>query len=127
VFDERAWLAERIGILVIRLIKMAHGYVRQKSYQPAVLSPFQKPPSKVASVDIPKSLSSAESRSIKSRLGHRFAFRINNTSPLECTIRKSPPHLWDNINGCFVTDGYESFTGMLQIDLKTRRGSLLQE
>jgi hypothetical protein len=109
------------GSILLRLVKTAHGYVRYESHIRHTASPFLEPStSRVASVDIPKAISSAQSCSIKARLLHRFAFQLQNTSGLLCKIRESPPHLWDLVTKSFITDGYKAFTGILQIDLEGR-------
>jgi hypothetical protein len=107
------------GVVMIRLVRTAHGYVRHKSHLLTNIDPqVGTGPSTTEAVDIPKTLSSAESRSIISRLCHRFTFHFRNTSGLECDIRKIPQHLWDNVNESFITDAYDTFTGVVRIDLQ---------
>jgi hypothetical protein len=115
------------GTIVIRLVRMAHGFVRHRSSQLVVVPRSSLRSSPTPSLPIPKFISPSESRSIKSRLRHRFQFEIINASSLECNIRKKPEHLWDNVTQSFITDGYVGFTGVLEIELSGLRAATMPE
>ncbi|KAG4437250.1 hypothetical protein IFR05_007266 [Cadophora sp. M221] len=105
------------GIIAIRVIRTAHGYVRRGSDRLVIVSRSNLQLGNPVPVDIPKDISLAESRLIKIGLAHRFVFELENKSSFGCAITKWPYHLWDPDTNSFLTDGYENFTGLLKIDI----------
>ncbi|KAE9363931.1 HET-domain-containing protein [Stipitochalara longipes BDJ] len=105
------------GIIAIRIIRTAHGYVRHGSDRLVIVSRSDLQLWNPVHVDIPKNISFTESQLIKTRLAHRFVFEFDNKSSFSCTITKWPRHLWDPHTNSFLTDGYENFTGLLKIDI----------
>jgi Heterokaryon incompatibility protein (HET) len=102
--------------IVIRLVRTAHGYVRHQfsRHTDEHLSWLQR--SAMSSLPIPKTVSPAESQLIRTRLRHRFSFDfMTDIRFLECEILKKPSHLWDYATRSFITDGYEYFTGIIDI------------
>ncbi|CZR69502.1 related to beta transducin-like protein [Phialocephala subalpina] len=105
------------GTIFIGLIRTAHGYVRHQSSRHTIMHPslFQK--SAMSSLPIPKTISPAESQLIRIRLRHRFSFDFITEIPFfECEIQKKPLHLWDHATKSFITDSYEAFTGIIEIN-----------
>ncbi|PMD62190.1 HET-domain-containing protein [Hyaloscypha bicolor E] len=105
------------GTIVIRLARTAHGYVRHQFSGHTFVHPSLVQKSAMSSLPIPKTISPAESQLIRSRLRHRFSFDFIADVPfLECEIQRKPLHLWDHATKSFITDGYEAFTGIIEIN-----------
>ena len=106
-----------IGTIVIRLVRTAHGYVRHQFGRHTVVHPSLLQKSAMSSLPIPKTVGPAESQLIRSRLRLRFSFDFVTDMPfLECEIKNKPLHLLDHATMSFITDGYEAFTGIIEIN-----------
>lgn len=105
------------GMIVIRLIRTAHGFVRHMSHQLVHVSTSDLRTSQEVAIYIPKRIDYLESRSIRAKLELRLSFRISNTSNLDCNVTKIPEHLWDMCTQSFLTDGYERFKGLVRVNL----------
>ncbi|KAH6712639.1 heterokaryon incompatibility protein-domain-containing protein [Leptodontidium sp. MPI-SDFR-AT-0119] len=104
--------------IAIRLVRTAHGYVRHQFSRHTDENNSWLQKNVVSSLPIPKTISPAESQSIITRLRHRFSLHcITNNAPffLEYNVQKAPLHLWDHATQSFITDGYEYFTGIIDI------------
>lgn len=98
----------------IHLFKTSDGYVRH-DYPRQPWVNFQ-PPIEDVPVYIPKYISPSDSHIIESRLAHRFSIEVNaKQAGTVFQIQRKPEHLWDTTSNCFVTDGDEQFTGLLNI------------
>jgi hypothetical protein len=121
-YDSNTEQAERaIGIIVIRLKRTTHGYVRHGSNKIVVVSRSRLQPIEAVPVHIPKVISRTGSRLLEFQLSQRFSFKVINTSGFICEITKRPAHLWESQTQTFITDGHENFTGLLEIVLRRLR------
>ncbi|KAH9208012.1 heterokaryon incompatibility protein-domain-containing protein [Leptodontidium sp. 2 PMI_412] len=105
--------------IAIRLVRTAHGYVRHQFSRHTDENNSWLQQNVMSSLPIPKTINPAESQSIITRLRHRFSLHcITGKTPLlEYNIQKAPLHLWDHTTQSFITDGYEYFTGIIDIKL----------
>ncbi|KAL5322914.1 hypothetical protein ACEPPN_010893 [Leptodophora sp. 'Broadleaf-Isolate-01'] len=103
--------------IAIRLVRTAHGYVRHQFSRHTDENNSWLQQNIMSSLPIPKTISPAESQLIITRLRHRFSLHcITGKTPLlEYNIQKAPLHLWDHTTQSFITDGYEYFTGIIDI------------
>lgn len=109
------------GIFVLRLVRTAHGYVRHHSDRVVLVSPFQMESIEGEPVYIPKVLRFIESTTMERQLSRRFAFEVINTTRALCVTWKRPEHLWESHTQTFITNGDETFTGLLEIDIEENR------
>jgi hypothetical protein len=105
--------------IVIRLIRTSHGYVRHQSHQFTIVPHSSLQVSVAPPWPIPKTISLAEGHSIKWKLRHRFSLDVyfDRSDLLTYNIQRKPQHLWDHATKSFITDGYEAFTGIIEIDV----------
>jgi hypothetical protein len=97
-------------VLAIRLAKNSFEYVRFGSGPPVVIEHDRNASTKDEGFPlIPKTISSVESRLIKSRLAHGFAVSITDTAVLCSEFDYELKHNWDIANRCFITNGHKSF------------------
>lgn len=121
-YDNSTEQAERThGIIVIRLVRTAHGYVRHGSNKIVAVPRSRFRPIEAVPVHIPKVINLAESRSLELRFAQRISFEVVNTSEFTCKVTKRPAHLWETQTKSCITDGHEKFSGLLEIRLRRTR------
>lgn len=107
------------SIIFIRLVKTAHGFIRHLSNATLTLSRSSiQTPGLLHSIDVPKHINSSQSRAIALQNKPRISLVINNSTAAKIEARSyTPPHLWDKINSCFITNAHDDFVGIFEICL----------
>ncbi|KAG4440977.1 hypothetical protein IFR05_003541 [Cadophora sp. M221] len=102
--------------IVVRLVRTAHGYARHQFHRHASSGHHLLRKSAMSTLPIPKTISPAESKLIKLRLKHRFSFDLGiDLASFKYSLLRKPQHLWDSATKTLITDGYEAFTGIIEI------------
>lgn len=110
--------------IIIKLVRTAHAYVRHdfsRGFSTIYRNSLRR--SAAPRLPISKTITQAESQIIKARLRHRISIAVVNIfSGIQCSIQMRPQHLWDQSSSTFITDGYEAFTGIVEVKTRGRRG-----
>ncbi len=107
--------------IIIRLVRTARAYIRHRSSQLDIIPRNSLRRSPAPFLPIPKTITYAESQIIKARLRHRVSVAVVcNISCIDYSIKMRPRHLWDHSSRTFITDGFEAFTGIVEVKTRSR-------
>lgn len=115
---------EQDGIVVIRLVRTSFGYARHQADRLCIVDPQAISLRDRSTLYISKAINSTQSLQILNAL--KSSFRVDVLSErVHCRLYHLPTHLWDTLNGRFLSDGHHNSTGIIRVSFK-RPGSTVE-